>query len=164
MSTPSPPKKEFQGLIPIFFECLFGRWTAGGVACGVAFGAMLGLIPPGNLVSLVTFLLLFFTGGNLIFAAFTVILFIFVSRVTAPFADQLGEKILTNHSVEQIASRALEYPLAAWTDLDNTVVLGQTLFAVIIFVPLLLVVWGILRIGRRSTNVIETQTGNKVGL
>ena len=135
----------------MIFECLLGRWTAAGIATGVAFGAMLGLIPPGNLVSLAVLLLLFFSGSNLVFAGLNALFFLLLARWIAPWADRIGEAVLTLPVVQRFGSRAWEYPLVAWTDLDNTVVLGQTLIGLVLFLPLLLLVWGVLRAGRKSS-------------
>lgn len=138
-----PPReeRETQGFIPFLFEVCFGRWTPGAIALGIALGMIVGLIPKDNLICLSFMLLAFLSGSNLFFAVISIGLFSVISPATVEWADRIGTVALTSFWGEEIGSRAYEYPLVAWTDLNNTVVFGQLTIGLAFFLPLLLVVW-----------------------
>ncbi len=138
-----PQEREVQGCIPYLFECLLGSWSPSGIALGVALGLMIGLIPKANLVALVLFVLMYLSGGNLLFGLASGSLGTLFSRWTGPLADTWGRSILSSPKGEAFFSRAFEYPLVPWTDLNNSVVLGQFLIGLLLFLPVFLFIWGI---------------------
>ncbi|HBT76571.1 MAG TPA: hypothetical protein DEB39_06510 [Planctomycetaceae bacterium] len=103
---------------------------------------MIGLLPKDNLLSLLLFLWLFLAGGNMLFGIVSAFFCSIASRWTASIADSLGTAALDSEWGEAVFSRLYEYPLVPWTDLNNTVVLGQFLIALGLFLPVFLFVWG----------------------
>lgn len=145
VSTPVSGKKEreVQGCIPYLLECLFGGWSPAKIALGAAFGVLIGLIPKASVLCPLLLLVVFLLGGNLLFGAVTFLFCTLGSRWTAPMAESLGETVLGTPGSLVALDRLYELPLLPWTQLNNTLVLGQTLIGLGLFLPVFFVVWGI---------------------
>ncbi|MCL2119832.1 MAG: TIGR03546 family protein [Planctomycetaceae bacterium] len=111
------------------------------VALGVALGVMLGLVPKANLIALVLVAALFLLRCNLGFGILAAAL---VSLATSRFdaiADPLGARLLAKPAVLDLEATLIQYPLFAWTDMNNTLVLGSFVSGAVAFLPVYLVVY-----------------------
>ena len=115
------------------------------IALAVALGVMLGLVPKANLIALVLVLALFLTRCNLGFGILTAALVSLAMPRIDVMADSLGTRLLAETSVIDLESTLIQYPLFAWTSLNNTLVLGCFIIGVIAFFPVYLFIFGACR-------------------
>jgi len=116
------------------------------IALAVAIGVMLGLIPKANLLAFVLVLSLFLLRCNLGFGILAAALVSLATFRLDATAETLGKKLLANASVIDHVSTLFQYPLFAWTALNNTIVLGSLAMGAIAFIPVYLVVLGVCRV------------------
>lgn len=108
------------------------------VAFGVALGALLGLSPLATLQATLLFLILMGTKSNLGAAALATPLFAAIGFVLDPLAHRLGLALLTQvPSLVPIWTSAYNAPLVPFTRFYNTVVLGNFLIGLALFLPVL---------------------------
>ena len=110
------------------------------IALAVAIGVMLGLIPKANLIAVVLVLALFLTRCNLGVGILTAALVSLAMPRLDTMANSLGTRLLAEKSVIDLEATLIQYPLFAWTSLNNTLVLGSFVSGVIAFLPVYLVV------------------------
>ncbi len=115
------------------------------IALAVALGVMLGLVPKANLLALVLVLALFLVRCNLGFGILAAALVSLAMPRLDVLADSLGAKLLAKASVVNLEVTLFQYPLFAWTALNDTVVLGSVAMGVIAFLPVYLVVFFVCR-------------------
>ena len=111
------------------------------IALAVALGVMLGLMPKANLIAVVLVLVLFLTRCNLGFGILAAALVSLAMSRLDPFADALGIRLLAEASVIDLEATLIQYPLFAWTAMNNTMVLGCFVLGVIAFLPVYLLVF-----------------------
>jgi uncharacterized protein (TIGR03546 family) len=107
------------------------------VAFGVALGALLGLSPLGTLQAIVLFLILMGTKSNLGAASLATALFAGLAYFLDPLAHALGRLLLVQApALEPLWTRAYNAPLLPFTRFYNTVVMGDFVIGLVLFVPL----------------------------
>ena len=102
----------------------------------VACGYLLGMIPAGNLTSLAVLLLVFCLRLNHPVAALTAVATSFVAPVLDPLSNWIGIQILSHPPSFELASHAWKLPLIAWTNLNNSVVLGSLVGGLVLYWPI----------------------------
>ena len=105
------------------------------MAFGVALGAMIGLVPKGNLTAAMLGVLLLTLQVNLAAGTVAAVLFSWVGAWTDPLAHSVGSTILTHPSVQSIGAYLYDLPFLPWTALNNTVVLGSLVLGLVLFYP-----------------------------
>lgn len=106
------------------------------VAFGAAMGALLGLTPPSTLQAILFFIILMATKSNLGAATLATPLFAALGLALDPLAHRLGYALLTQTpALEPFWTRAYNAPLVPFTRFYNTVVLGDLVIALALFVP-----------------------------
>jgi len=105
------------------------------LAFGIALGAMIGLVPKGNLTAAVLSILLLTLRVNLAAGVAAALLFSWLGAWTDPLAHCIGSAILTHSSVQPIGARLVDLPVVPWTALNNTVVLGNLVLGLVLFYP-----------------------------
>jgi len=116
------------------------------IALAIALGVMLGLVPKVNLIALMLVLTLFLTRCNLGFGILTAALVSLAMPRLYSVANSLGGQLLARPSVIDLETTLFQYPLFAWTALNNTVVLGSVALGIIAFLPVYLISFGICRL------------------
>ena len=120
-------------------------FTGGGspraIAFGFAMGMMIGLMPKGNLTAAAISIIVLATRTNLAAAALSGLLFSWAATWTDPLAHRIGSAILTQPSWQKSFARLYELPLAPWTGLNNTVVLGSLVLSLVLFYPVYHLAW-----------------------
>ncbi len=105
------------------------------MAAGLALGTAVGMVPKGNLTAVVLMTLLCALQVNLAAGLFAV----FVVSIGATFADplfhEIGYAVLTAEGLQSTWTWFFNRPLAAWTDLNNTVVMGSLLVGIASMYP-----------------------------
>lgn len=107
------------------------------LARGVALGLLLGLTPSGNLTSIAIALLIFCLRLNHALAALTAIATALVAPALDPVSHWIGLSILSDPPLFQLLQTAWNQPLLAWTDLNNTIVLGSFAIGLSLYYPVL---------------------------
>jgi len=110
------------------------------IALAVSLGIMLGLIPKDNLIALILVLCLFLSYANLGVGILTAAVVSLISPQLDPFADRIGMQLLGQEIVLKIVTRLFEFPLFAWTSLNNSGVLGHFVIGLVTFFPVFLIV------------------------
>ena len=116
------------------------------IALAVALGVMLGLVPKANLLALVLVMALFLLRCNLGFGILTAALVALATTRLDAKIDILGTKLLANVSVIDLEATLFQYPLFAWTALNNTLVLGCLVSGLIVFLPVYLAIFVLCRV------------------
>jgi len=118
-----------------------GEGSPEAIAFGCAMGMMVGLMPKGNLTAAAISMFVLATQANLASAALSGTLFSWAGVWTDPLAHRLGSAILTQPAWQKSFARLYELPLMPWTALNNTVVVGSLVLAVVLFYPVYRVTW-----------------------
>ena len=124
------------------------------IALAVAIGVMLGLIPKANLLAFVLVLSLFLLRCNLGFGILAAALVSLTTIRLDAGIDLLGQKLLANASVVDLEATLFQYPLFAWTALNNTLVLGGFVAGAIAFVPVYFAIFALCRIFMPRNEVV----------
>ena len=126
-----------RGLIAL----LRGKSSPGFVAAGFAVGAILGLIPKGNLLGVFFFLLFFLTQIDKAVALISTLLFTPLGYLLDPLAHRVGRYLLADvAALKPVWTALYNLPIIPWTHFNNTVVLGQLVLGLLIFIPLFIAV------------------------
>jgi uncharacterized protein (TIGR03546 family) len=137
-------------------KAVAGRNHPNQLAWAVAFGLVLGLIPHGNLIALVWLLVVLTLNINHSMAAITAIGSSFVAGRLDPYSHQVGEYFLNQPTFHSALVTAWQWPLVAWTDLNNTVVLGSFSIALVAMLPTFVVTYPIFRYFGRHARKVDT--------
>jgi uncharacterized protein (TIGR03546 family) len=138
-------------------KALTGRANPSELAWGLALGLAIGLVPKGNLVSIVLIGLLVSLRVNHGMAALAAVMTSFLAIRFDPWTHQLGADILQSQRVRETMERWWDAPLVPWTDLNNTVVMGSTVIGLVSVVPTYLISMPIFRwMSPRSTPSLES--------
>ncbi len=100
---------------------------------------VLGLMPKENLTFVAIALMLLVLPVNITSGICSMILFTWVSSLTDPTAHGLGQSVLRFEMVRHLLGNFYEFPFAAWSGLDNTVVIGNMVLGLILCFPVYLI-------------------------
>ncbi|MEK7389524.1 MAG: TIGR03546 family protein [Elusimicrobiota bacterium] len=106
------------------------------LAAGFALGAALGLIPKGNLFAATFFLLFFCFRLHKGMALMSSMLFTPIGYAVDGYAHRLGYALLKAPALHGLWSALYDLPLVGLTRFNNSVVLGNLIFGLVLFVPL----------------------------
>lgn len=120
------------------------------IALGVALGLMIGLMPKANLIVFLLILALFLFRCNLGVGILTAALVSLAMPKLDAVADRVGARLLGEQSVVDLVGTLFQYPLFAWTALNNTVVLGSFIMGLVAFLPVYVVVFVICQVFSRK--------------
>lgn len=129
------------------------------LALGFALGMVLGLMPKGNLVALSLCVLLFSLRVNRGLGLMAAIVFSFVAPLVDPFADKLGNLVLTANGLQATYAAAFQLPLGPWIGFHNTVVTGALLVGVYLAYP----VYWLTYVACRRLQVAPVASGEQGG-
>ena len=153
-----------------FLRNIVSVFTAAGsprqIAFGVALGAMIGLVPKGNLTAALLAILLLTLRVNLTAGTAAALLFSWVGAWTDPLAHRIGSTILTHPAVQPIGAYLFDLPVVPWTALSNTVVLGSLVLGLVLFYPVYWLSYAVLakhrdRVARSSTSTRRPPSSKK---
>lgn len=124
-----------------------GRKHPHQLAWATAFGLLLGIVPHGNLLAVALLVLVLSLRINHAMVALTGIAttFLIASRFD-PVAHLIGDTVLMHPTINPIAVKVWQLPLVAWTDLNNTVVMGSLLCGVGALIPVFLLTYPMFRL------------------
>ncbi|HUT90400.1 MAG TPA: TIGR03546 family protein [Thermoguttaceae bacterium] len=105
------------------------------LALGLAMGMLIGLVPKGNLTAVLLAVILLASRVNLGAGMIGAALFSWVGMLVDPLSHRIGQAFLTHESLQPTWAYLYDLPLAPWTALNNTVVLGSLLLGLWLFYP-----------------------------
>ncbi len=132
-------------LISSVRKAIAGRRHPGQLAWGVALGALIGMIPHGNLLAVVLVLLVLMLQVNHAMVALVGVAVTFLAPRLDPAFDSLGRWFFQQPGVADRLAVAWQYPLVPWTDLNNTIVMGSFIIGLASVGPLLMVTYPLFR-------------------
>lgn len=157
-------------LLQSLVKALHSDGTPGQLAAGICLGSILGLTPLLNLHNAVVFALIIilnvsFPGAMLGWAIFTPLGFLFDTLF-----DAVGRMLLLDvTALRPLWTAAFNVPVVPLSNLNNTVVLGSLVSALVLFVPFyFLFRWGVARyratIGERikRSKIYQAVTASKL--
>lgn len=116
-------------------QAIFGRREPNQLAWGFALGALIGIIPHGNLVAALVLLMILSVKINHGMAMVTAV----ATTLLAPYLDEqthtVGLQVLTHPQLADFWAAAWQLPLVPWTSINNTVVLGSLLVGLTALLP-----------------------------
>jgi uncharacterized protein (TIGR03546 family) len=122
-----------------FLRSIVSVFTGAGsprqLAFGIALGAMIGLVPKGNLTAAALSMLLLSLRVNLVAGAAAALAFSWAGAWTDPLAHRIGSTILAYPWVQPIGACLCDLPVVPWMALNNTVVLGNLILGLVLFYP-----------------------------
>ncbi len=126
-------------------HAIAGRKYPHQLAGAVAIGALLGIIPHGNVLALLVLIVLLSLKINHSMAALTTIGTTFAATKLDPYSHDVGSYILTHPTLGPKMASFWKLPLAPWTDLNNTVVMGSFVIGVAALLPIFLITYPVFR-------------------
>lgn len=123
------------GPLKSLLVALQGDGDPSDAAAGFALGAALGLLPAGNLIAALIFILLFFYRVDKPMAAVAVIVFSPLGVLLDGPAHAVGGAVLTAGPLQGLWTFLYNLPIVPWTRFNNTVVMGQLIFGLVLFYP-----------------------------
>lgn len=106
------------------------------LALGLALGMVVGLVPKDNLTATILATLLLVLRLHLGAAAGSALVFTSVGALFDPLSHHLGHAILSCGPLEQLWALLFDLPVVPWTNLNNTVVLGNLVLGLMLAGPL----------------------------
>ncbi len=122
------------------------------MAAGLALGTAVGMVPKGNLTAVVLMTLLCALRVNLAAGLFAVLVVSIVASFADPLFHEIGYAVLTAEGLQETWIWFFNRPLALWTDLNNTVVMGSLLVGLASMYPVYRATWPICE---RSVPIIQ---------
>lgn len=105
------------------------------LAWGFALGAVIGLVPKGNLLAIALMTILSAARVNLAAGLLGAFLFSWCGMLLDPLSHRIGESLLTWETLTPLWTSLYNLPLVPWTHFNNTVVLGSLTIGLILLYP-----------------------------
>ncbi|MBI2071299.1 MAG: TIGR03546 family protein [Elusimicrobia bacterium] len=123
------------GFLKGVIAILRGQKSPAATAAGFAVGAILGLLPKGNLLGIFFFLLFFLTTVDKPAAILASLLWTPVGLLVDSLAHQIGYAVLSLEALGPLWTALYNTPIVPWTHFNNTVVIGQLIIGLALFLP-----------------------------
>ena len=123
-------------LLKDLLQALHGGSAPRHLAAGFALGAALGLVPKGNLLAAVFFLLLFAMRVDKGLALLSAGLFTGLGYAWDGLAHKLGWALLKAGALKGLWTTLYDMPIVPLTRFNNTVVLGNLVLGLLLYLPL----------------------------
>ncbi len=121
-------------------EILFAERTPRQIACGIAIGIAIGLLPKANLICASLVLSMFMLRTNLAAGLVSALLLTWISPMLDPFTHRLGSAVLSWATLQPVWATLYRLPFGAWTSFNNSIVMGNTILIVALVGPTYLVI------------------------
>ena len=105
------------------------------LAFAMALGMVVGVVPKGNLTAVLLMLVILSLRVNLVAVFLSAILFSVFAATCDPICHLIGGALLNASIFRPLWSLFFNLPLAQWTALNNTVVLGSLVLSIYLFYP-----------------------------
>ena len=121
--------------IRFFAKALTSELAPRQLAVGFALGMVIGLVPKGNLTTIVLVAILCAIRVNLGVGLLSAFVFSWAGILTDPLTHHIGLFLLTHDSLRPLWSYLYDLPVAPWTDFNNTIVLGSLVLGLALAYP-----------------------------
>ncbi|MCA9265995.1 MAG: TIGR03546 family protein [Planctomycetales bacterium] len=128
-------KKMFKGPWGFFRDTLWEHATPRQIACGIALGTVLGLVPKGNLTAAAIALVIFTCRVNLFAGLTSALVFTAIGAGCVDWLDRIGYAVLTAGPFQTLFARHYELPWVPWTRFNNSVVMGGLVVGLVQLLP-----------------------------
>ena len=120
------------------------------LASGIAFGFLLALIPGGNLLWVVLFVIAFFLKHNI--SAFLLSLGIFRLFISIfdSLLDRIGGTLLEFSALQDFFTNLYNTPYLSYTNFNNTIVAGGFVLGLVLWLPIFLLFIVLIKIYRKK--------------
>jgi len=106
------------------------------IAAGVMLGAMMGLLPKFNLLSLFIWVCILMFRVNFGMATASIVIFAIVGSITDPLAERMGFYLLTGvPALQGLWVTLYNTPIIPFSSFNNTLVMGNLALGLIIAIP-----------------------------
>ena len=105
------------------------------MALGFSLGMLVGLVPKGNLTAGLLAVVVLAVRANLATAGLATLLFSWLGVLADPLTHRLGLALLSNDGARPFWDWLYRLPLVPWLQVHNTVVLGNLLCGLALFLP-----------------------------
>lgn len=127
--------------VRFLFRALIDQDSPKQLAWGFALGAMIGLIPKGNLLAIGLMTAVCACRVNLASVGLGAFVFSWIGVLTDPLTHRWGLHLLQQESLHSTWVYLYDLPVVPWTRFNNTVVLGSFLLGLMVVLPLFLVTY-----------------------
>lgn len=111
------------------------------IALGFAFGMFLGLIPTFTLINAFVFILVVIINVNFSAVMISAVMFKIIGYFIDPVAHRIGYYLLVKtRFLENFWTTLYNMPIIPFTRFYNTVVLGNFVISIILFIPIIIIV------------------------
>lgn len=124
----------FQYIIKLF-KSLNNNSHPGEIAHGVACSLLLGFMPKDNVLWYMIFVFCLFLRINKAAYGIMIIVFSLLAPLLDSIFDIIGYYVLTFPAFENFFSWLLDIPFVAFTNFNNTIVMGSLVSGIILYVP-----------------------------
>ena len=138
------------GLIAKLIVALNSNSRPGEMASAIAFGFLLALLPAGNLLWIVLFIIIFFLKINMGAFLLSLGLFRLITPLFDPWLDVLGGLILQASFLQGGLTFLYNLPLVSYTAFNNTIVMGAFISGFILWFPLYLLFLALVKVYRKK--------------
>ena len=107
----------------------------GQIAAGFAWGFWLGLIPAGNAVWVVLFMISFFFKNHHASKMLVIVIMKAVYGTVAPTVDMVGWEVLHIEALRPVFTEFYNMPLVPYTKFNNTLVAGGLVSGIVMWLP-----------------------------
>ncbi|NLM01368.1 MAG: TIGR03546 family protein [Treponema sp.] len=118
------------------FKSLNNNSHPGEIAHAVSCALLLGFLPKNNLLWAIIFVFCSFLRINKAAYGIMIIFFSILTPLFDNFFDYFGYKILTFVPLENFFAKILDIPFVAFTNFNNSVVMGSLIFGIILYFPM----------------------------
>ena len=120
------------------------------MASGIAFGFWLALIPGGNLLWILLFVIAFLLKHNLAALLLSMGLFRLTMPLFDPLLDRLGGWVLETPSLQGIFTALYNTPLLPYSNFNHTLVMGGFLLGILCWLPVFFLFLQIIKVYRKK--------------
>jgi uncharacterized protein (TIGR03546 family) len=144
---------------PIFClkQVILGRREPHQLAWALALGVLLGIVPHGNLLAMAILLFILSVRVNHLMVAATAVATGLIAVKLDAQTHVAGKYLLTHPDLSYHLSAAWQWPLVAWTDLNNTVVMGSLVFGLTALLPTYLFSYPVFHAFASSANDLPSE-------
>lgn len=138
-------------------KAIGGRAQPSELAWGLAWGVLIGVVPKGNLLAILLIGWVLSLRVNHGIATLAAVACSFLTVFIDPWSHRVGLTLLESSQLRPSLNFFWDLPLARWTDLNNSVVLGSTCLGLVSLMPTYLLSLPLFRALAPRVKVDETQ-------
>lgn len=118
-----------------FFKSLNNNSHPGEIAHAVSIGVLLGFLPKDNALWYLLFIFFLFVRINKAVYLLVILGIGSFAFTLDNFFDKIGYAVLTYDKLEPVFATLLEVPFVAFTNFNNTIVMGSLVFGIVAYFP-----------------------------